>query len=50
MRSHPAYAAPGAVTEAVRDLLRTRRYSFLPADAEAEAETDAERDADADRR
>ena len=50
MRSHPAYAAPGAVTEAVRDLLRTRRYSFLPADAEADAETDAERDADADRR
>ncbi len=29
MRSHPAYTAPGAVSGAVADLLRTRRYPFL---------------------
>lgn len=54
MRSHPAYAAPGAVGEAVRDLLRTRRYPFLPVDADTGAEAGggagAEGGIDADRR
>jgi hypothetical protein len=29
MRSHPAYAAPGATAEAVAVLLRGRRYPLL---------------------
>jgi RNA polymerase sigma factor (sigma-70 family) len=32
MRSHPAYAASGAVSEAIADLLRTKRYPFLDDD------------------
>lgn len=52
MRSHPAYAAPGAVTEGVRVLLRSRRYPFLPADAGAGPApgTGGGHDPDADRR
>jgi RNA polymerase sigma factor (sigma-70 family) len=30
MRSHPSYAAPGAVAEAVSTLLQVKRYPFLP--------------------